>query len=148
MQFSFPLRKSSRETFVLSDFWNEMHARRNIQSVSTIVLKQIRWFSMGMYDGMEMDRECKCVLDYVWPSMVGEKWDRLVSHLAARLFYVLTFIQYTVSQKKNDIHDITNQSNNMNCALSSRRTDIWKSFATKNRVPPILSLHGTSPANM
>ena len=50
-----------------------MHARRNIQSVSTIVLKQIRWFSMGMYDGMEMDRECKCVLDYVWPSMVGEK---------------------------------------------------------------------------
>ena len=85
--------------------------------------------------------------------MYGLQWwvrnDRLVSHLAARLFYVLTFIQYTVPQKKRiDIHDITNQSNNMNCALSSRRTDIWKSFATKNRVPPILSLHGTSPANM
>ena len=82
MQFSFPLRKSSRETFVLSDFWNEMHACRILLGFPTIILKQIRWFckdNFGYMYGMEMDRECKCVLDYVWPSLVGEKWQASVT---------------------------------------------------------------------
>ena len=154
MQFSFPLRKSSRETFVLSDFWNEMHACRAILGFPTIILKQIRWFSMDNFGYVCTVWRWIENANVYW-IMYGFRWwvrnDRLVSHLAARLFYALTFLHYTVhwvSQKKRkDIHDITNQSN-MNCALSSRRTDIWKSFATKNRVPPILSLHGTSPANM